>query len=105
MTRSSCAAGPVLAGLLLLGGCGHPLAPKNAAYNLTSADTLRGECERAAYDDPTVRDVLAKTAGSVGYAPMDWMQQLQHAKREAIQRCMYQRGGPGQGGGVELPRW
>ncbi len=94
----------VLAGLLLLGGCGNPLQPTNAVYNLTDADTLKGQCERAAYDDPAVKDVLAKTAGSVGYDPMNWMQELQRTKRAAVQRCMYQRGGPGQGGGVELPR-
>lgn len=94
----------VLAGLLLLGGCNNPLQPSYAAYGQTDADTLKGQCERAAYDDPAVKDVLAKTAGSTGYDPMNWMQQLQRTKREAVQRCMYQRGGPGQGGGVELPR-
>ena len=94
----------IFIGLLLLGGCGNPFELKNTAYNMTSADTLKGECERAAYDDPAVKDMLAKTTGSVGYAPMDWMQQLQRTKREAVQRCMYQRGGPAQGGGVELPR-
>jgi hypothetical protein len=94
----------IFAGLLLLGGCDNPFTLKNTAYNMTSADTLKGECERAAYDDPEVKDVLAKTAGSVGYDPMNWMDRLQRAKREAVQRCMYQRGGPAQRGGVELPR-
>ena len=94
----------VLAGVLLLAACNDPFELKNSAYNLTSADTLKGECARAAYDDQAVKDELAKTAGSVGYDPMNSMADLQRVKREAVQRCMYQRGGPRQGGGVELPR-
>ena len=89
---------------LLLTGCSNPFTPKNAAYNLTSADTPQGQCERAAYDDPQVKEELAKTAGTVNYAPADAMQELQRVKRNAVQRCMSKRGGTRFGGGVELPR-
>ena len=95
----------VLAGLLLIAGCvSKPFSRPYAVYNNTSPDTLRGECERAAFDDPQVKEVLATAAGSVNYASLAWNQRLATAKRQAVQRCMLQRGGPGQGGGVELPR-
>ena len=95
----------LLAGLLLIAGCvSKPFSRPYAVYNNTSADTLRGECERAACDDPLVKDVLATAAGSVNYASLAWNQRLAAAKRQAVQRCMLQRGGPGEGGGVELPR-
>jgi hypothetical protein len=100
---------PGRAGLLLavslIGGCSsNPFSRPYAVYDNTSPDTLRGQCERAAYDDPAVRDELAKQAGSANYAPTAWDQRLAAVKRQAVQRCMYQHGGPGQGGGVELPR-
>ncbi len=100
---------PVLALLLLpllLAGCTKVdlFSRPYAVYGGTSADTLKGECERAAFDDPAVKDELAKAAGSVNYASDAWMQRLADAKRRAIQRCMLTRGGPGEGGGVELPR-
>ncbi len=104
MTRLSVLAGLLLSTLLLVAGCANPFTRPYAVYGQTSPDTLKGECERAAYDDPAVKEELAKTAGSVNYASNAWMQRLNDAKRSAIQRCMLQRGGPGLGGGVELPR-
>jgi hypothetical protein len=85
--------------LLLAGGCER----KYAVYDQTPADTLRGECERAAYDDPVVKETLAKASGSVNYAPGAWRDQVEAAKLVAVQRCMLQRGGVRGGGGVQLP--
>jgi hypothetical protein len=98
----------VIGGLLLalpLAGChgnylwSRPYAP----YGKAAPDTLRGECERAAYDDPTVKETLGKAAGTTS-AQEYWTQQVQNAVLAATQRCMLQRGGNGMGGGVELPR-
>jgi len=93
-----------LGGLLLaVAGCnGYPFTRPYAVYNGTSPDTLRGECERAAYDDQDVKDTLAKAAGTVSAYDI-WYRQVERAKYAAVQRCMLQRGGPKAGGGVELP--
>lgn len=95
---------PLLLPLLFAGCVSEPFSRPFTVYGQTSPDTLRGECQRAAFDDPAVKEELAKTAGSVNYASKAWMQRLDDAKRNAVQRCMLQRGGPAEGGGVELPR-
>jgi len=90
--------------VLLLAGCvQQPFSRPYAVYDNTAPDTLRGECERAAYDDPAVKDVLARAAGSVSYAHQAWMQRLEAVKVAAVQRCMLRRGGSLGAGGVELP--
>ena len=90
----------ILPALLLLAGCTRTYA----AYDQSNPNSLMGECERAAYDDPTVHDMLAKAAGSADYAQQEWAQRVEDAKRQAVQRCMLQRGGGKGAGGVELPR-
>jgi hypothetical protein len=91
---------PILLALLLVAACQRTYAP----YDDTSADSLMGECERAAYNDPAVHDMLAKAAGSVNYAQQDWAQRVEDTKRQAVQRCMLQRGGGRGPGGVQLPQ-
>jgi len=94
----------VFGGLLLIlpiAGCQRDLRPY-APYSKTDADTLRGGCERAAYDDPVVKDTLAKAAGT-GSIQEYWAQKVKDARYAAVQRCMLQRGGPDSGGGVQLP--
>jgi hypothetical protein len=88
---------PVL--LLLLAGCTRTYAP----YDETSAGTLMGDCERAAYSDPAVEDMVAKAAGGANTAQQEWVQRVENVKRQAVQRCMLQRGGGRGAGGVELP--
>jgi hypothetical protein len=94
----------VLAGLLLIlpiAGChGDFLSNPFSPYGNASPDTPRGRCERAAYNDPVVKDMLAKEAGG-GSMPEYWVQKVEDAKRAAVQRCMEQNGGSDAGGGVE----
>ena len=90
----------VIAALLLPGGCA---TREYAAYDTFSDSSLRGECERAVYDDPEVKAELARTAGSVNYAQAAWLQRLEKVKIAAVQRCMLKRGGNKGEGGVELP--
>jgi hypothetical protein len=90
----------ILPVLLALAGCTRTYA----AYDETSANSLMGECERAAYDDPKVEAAVAKAAGGAGYAQQAWAQRVEDTKRQAVQRCMLQRGGGRGAGGVELPR-
>ena len=94
-----------LGGLLLaVAGCnGNPFTRPYAVYDGTSPDTLRGQCERAAYDDQDVKDMMAKAAGTVSAYDI-WYRRVESAKLAAVQRCMLARGGPMAGGGVELPR-
>lgn len=93
-------AAKILLAALLLAGCQRTYA----VYDNTSANSLEGECERAAYGDPQVREMLAKAAGGVGYAHQEWAQRVEDVKRQAVQRCMLARGGGRGAGGVELPQ-
>ena len=99
------AALPLPAALLfVVAGCSQsPFSRPYAVYGQTSPDTLEGQCERASYDDPAVKDELARAAGSVNYAQEVWLKRVDAVRRQAIQRCMLQRGGNLGGGGVELP--
>jgi hypothetical protein len=94
----------VLAGVLLIAGCdpGDLFYRQYAPYAETSPNTLRGQCERAAYDDPEVKDALAKKTGTT--ANWNWYDVVDDKVRQSVQRCMLAKGGPGMGGGVELPR-
>jgi hypothetical protein len=88
--------------LLMLGGCmPDPFGRPYAAYSDAPTSSLRGQCERATYDDPEVKQAMGMVAGQHSGEKLD---RLAAVRREVIQRCMYQRGGPLQGGGVELPR-
>jgi hypothetical protein len=91
---------PALILLLLLAGCTRTYA----VYDQTSAGTLEGDCERAAYNDPAVEDMVAKAAGGANTAQQEWAQRVEDVKRQAVQRCLLQRGGGRGPGGVELPR-
>jgi hypothetical protein len=92
-----------LAALLALSGCiSNPFRRPYDAYGDAPPDSLRGQCERAAYDDPQVKEALARTAGAVGYDQGGALQRLAAVKRDAVERCLNRRGG-GVAGGVELP--
>ena len=92
----------VIASLLLLAGCvGSSFSRPYDAYGDAPPDSLRGQCERTVYEDPKVKEALARSAGTAG---ADDIKALAEIKREAVQRCLNQRGGVGTGGGVELPR-
>jgi hypothetical protein len=86
--------------LMLLAGCTRTYAP----YDETRAGTLEGDCERAAYNDPAVEDMVAKAAGGANTNQQEWVQRVEDVKRQAVQRCLLQRGGGRGPGGVELPR-
>jgi hypothetical protein len=94
-----------LGGLLLvlpIAGCNF-FGNQSQVYGDAPATSLRGQCERAAYDDPAVKTALANEAGTGGMYDY-WAEQLQSAKLAAVKRCVQQRGGGGEtGGGVELP--
>jgi hypothetical protein len=94
----------VLAGVLLIAGCdpGDPFYRQHAVYGQTDADTLRGECERAAYSDPEVKDAVATRAGTT--ANWGLLNVVDDKVRASVQRCMLAKGGTGMGGGVELPK-
>ena len=105
MTRPSAFAELLTALLLLVAGCsGNPFKRTYSAYGGTEPDTLVGQCERATYDDPQVKEALAISAGNAGNAQAEGLKQLAEVRRVAIQRCMSQRGGGKSRGGVELPR-
>lgn len=89
--------------LLLVGACTSPFTRPYTPFGQTSPDTLEGQCERASYDDPQVKDELARAAGSINYAQEVWLKRVAAVRRQAIQRCMLQRGGGLGPGGVELP--
>jgi hypothetical protein len=91
-----------LLALLLLGGC-NVYRGSYAAYGDAPADTVRGQCERAAYDDPAVKKALAVSTGRASNAA-DAVTNVTIAKNAAVQRCLAQHGAFGKGGGVELPR-
>jgi hypothetical protein len=105
MKRGSILGGLLLAPLVLLvAGCNiHPFSTPYAAYGDAPANSLRGQCERAAYDDPAVKEQVAKSAGMVSAAQAEGSKELAAVKNVVVQRCMNQRGGRGGGGGVELP--
>ena len=90
-----------LLALLLVGGC-NVYRGSYAAYGNAPPDSLRGQCERAAYDDPTVKQALAVSVGRASNAA-DATTDFAVVREAAVHRCMAQRGAPGKGG-VELPR-
>ena len=95
-----------LGGLLLvlpIAGCNF-FNNESQVYGDAPANSLRGQCERAAYDDPEVKAAVAESAIGAGYAQADTMARLAAVRRVAVQRCVTQRGGGGVGGGVDLPR-
>jgi hypothetical protein len=93
-------------GLLLalpIAGChGDFFDVRSSVYGDAPADSLRGQCERAAYNDPQVKDAVAAQAVRAGYQG-GGIADLAAVRRAAVQRCMMQRGGTTTGGGVELP--
>jgi hypothetical protein len=79
-----------LALCLLLGACA------------SGPDTPQRACERQADDDPVVKDLLMKAAGTQQF---QWEngQRIELAKRDATLRCLRARGLAPKGG-VERPR-
>ena len=98
--------GLLLALAILAAGCSNPFGKSNpySPYGGTPPDTLRGQCERAAYNDPAVKDAWSAATVTMNNSPSDNMQRFEAVKGAAVQRCLAQRGGVGGGGGVELPR-
>ena len=86
-------AAPLLAAIA---GCG-PIQIDSAP----SAD-FPSQCESQVYADPTVKDLLMKSAGSITFA-RDHEDQLKYAKLDAAHRCLQNKGIIPQGGGVERP--
>ena len=86
----------VLGGLALLAGCG-PITIDQAP----NAD-IPAQCERQVYDDPVVKDILMKYAGSVTYARQH-EDALKVAKVDAARRCLQRKGILPPGGAVERP--
>ncbi len=77
--------------LPLVAGCGIDTAP---------AAPIPSVCEAQVYDDPRVKDLLMKSAGSVGFARQH-EDELKFAKIDAAHRCMQLKGLLPPGGGVE----
>ncbi len=100
--------GWIVGGLLLalpVAGChGDFFDIQSSVYGDAPADSLRGQCERAAYSDPQVKAAVAASAASVGYHQGAASPDLVAARRAAVDRCMAQHGAAPTGGGVELPR-
>lgn len=77
--------------LLLLGACAA-----------AAPDTPRAACERASGDDPAVRDLLMKGAGSESFQA-EHQADLRDARRRAVLACLRARGLV-RAGGVEAPK-
>ena len=80
---------------LLLAGCG--------TFNTGPVVNVPPQCEQQVYADPTVKEMIAKGAGSDGYR-LTHENQLKYAKIDAAHRCMQQKGLAPPGGGVQRPR-
>ena len=64
---------------LLLGGCG--------SFNTGPRVDIPPQCERQVYADATVRDMIAKGAGSDGYR-LTHENALKYAKLDAVTFCL-----------------
>ena len=80
---------------LLLAGCG--------TFNTGPRVDIPSECEHQVYADATVRDMIAKGAGSDGYR-LTHENALKYAKLDAVTRCLQQKGQLPAGGGVQRQR-
>ena len=79
-----------------------------AGCSFDNVDTVKAlpippACERQVYDDPVVKDLITKGAGTE-YFRINHVNQLRAAKDDATLRCMQQKGLARPGGGVERPR-
>ncbi len=59
-------------------------------------------CERQVYDDPVVKDLILKGAGSENFR-LENTERLKYAKIDASRRCLQQKGLLPPGGGVQRP--
>lgn len=81
---------------LAMGACGSwDTAPE-------TAKPIPAVCEDQVYQDPVVKDLIAKSAGSETYR-LAHVDQLKYAKMDAARRCEQQKGLVPPGGGVERP--
>jgi hypothetical protein len=103
MIRTLSRHGLALAGLVLLAGCSSwwNSFPSYSVYGSAPADSVRGQCERAAYDDPEMQAALAVEAGNVGHQQQALID-LEKVKQRVVERCLRRRGVRG-GAGVERP--
>jgi hypothetical protein len=74
----------------------------NPATDPAPAANYPQQCEDAVYADPTVKQLLAASAGSPTFARQE-AERLRYAKLDAARRCEQQRGLVPSGGGVERP--
>ena len=89
--------GVAVAAVVLIAGCG-PVTLDQAPV----AD-YPAQCEAQVYADPTVKDLLMKSAGSDTFARQH-QDELKYAKVDAAHRCAQLKGLAPPGGGVERPR-
>ena len=85
---------PLLAALLSLAGCGP------GGMDRAPVADFPAQCEAQVYDDPKVKEILMKYAGSVTYARQH-DDALKYAKIDAAHRCLQRKGVLPAGGGVE----
>ncbi len=83
-----------LAVLATLAGC--------STFDTAPAANIPSQCEAQVFADPTVKDLIAKSAGSDFYA-RNHEDELKFAKADAAHRCLQQKGLLPPGGGVERP--
>ncbi len=86
-----------VAALVMLAGC-------NDFYKFDGAPSANfpDVCNDQVYADPTVKRLIADSAGSSNFADQN-VDRLHYAKLDAARRCMQQKGLI-RGGGVERPR-
>jgi len=78
---------PVLC-LVLLGACAD------------DTSTPQGQCEKQAYDDPLVKDAIAKGTSGGGELAQSLLAQRKYLVQDATNRCLVAKGVI-RGGGVE----
>ena len=86
--------------VMLLAGCGGP--PKPSFEAALPQSPITAECERGVYDDPVVKDLLLKSAGSEVFEH-EHIEDMKRAKQDATLSCLRRRGLV-RSGGVERPR-
>ncbi len=90
--------------VLALAGCGYwQSLPRYHVYGTAPADSIRGQCERAAYDDPEMKAAVANEAVQANYSQQEALRALERVKRQVVARCLRQHGVRDLNGGVERP--
>ncbi len=104
MTHRQVFTGLAFLAALALGGCSYWRSmPSYSVGGGASADSVRGQCERAAYDDPEMKAAVANEAAAAGYNQQQALIDLAKVKRRVVDRCLKRHGVRDTGGGVERP--